>query len=1688
MASGVRLRAAFAYHGKRRGIRSVPHFEAWVERLERRVALSTINWSGNGDGTSFSQAANWVGNAVPGSGDDAVIGVGGNPTIQLPTAGLTVHSLTVTNDTLALSGGTLVTTTGVTLNGATFNFSGGTVIGPVSLTNATLDLAAGAGAASFVVNPGSTTLSGPIAANQSLLVVGAGGLSPVSADLTLAAGATNAGTITLQPTKTNEGGGPGVTLTVVPGATFINTVTGTIQAEPGGGITSEISGNFDNQGQVDVANAALLDVTSSTGQTTFTQEVSGALNVAPAATFRCSGGLFLVKGGAVSGNVQADGCSLQLASTITSPTTIHVPDGDTTLVSNDAATATVAVEGGSLGGQYAFSAANLTIAAGAKNAGTILLQPFNTNYTGGPGSTVTMAPGFTLVNSGTIQANPGMGLVSAWTGGLDNQGTISVAAGATLDFTNTTGMTLTQEPAGMMTVAPSGTLSCNGGLFLVEGGTVSGLVNAAGCSLQLASTITAPTTIYVPDGDTTLVSNDAAGATVAVEGGSVSASYASTANLTIAAGANNAGTILLQPFNGSYTGGPGSTLTMAPGFALVNTGTIQLNPGGDPNSLIVGSLINQGTVNIGVVALTIQGNYTQGPGGTLDLAIGGTPTADFGRMMVSGSVTLDGTLNESLIDGFAPAVNDSFTIISYASALGSFATFNGVALPNGLLFQETQNPANIVLSVFQAPLADLAIAMSEAPGSLVIGDQLTYTLTVTNNGPAAALDVVATDGLPTGATYVTATTSQGTVSVSGGALTAKLGGMAAGTAATITVVAVAARAGKLTNLASVTGAVVDTDPVNNTAGISVNVAPIYADVAVAMTGGPNPVIVGNNITYTITVTNDGPNTATGVVLTDPLPAGVTYVSGTASAGTITQSGASLTADLGDLGAGGAATIVLVAQATEIGAPSNTATVSSTSTDLNLANNSAMLATSVVPDQADLAVAITAPSGVVAVGGSVIYTVTVTNNGPAPAAGVVLTDALPAGETYVSATTSQGTASVSGGTVTADLGNLGVGASATVTIVATASTSGMADNTVSVTSATTSVGAPVQTASLALAVTAPPIDSPQSVVAVQDTSLPLVLGASQSDGDRLTYSIDALPGHGTLSGTAPDLTYTPTQGYSGPDSFRFSTSDGPIAGNIATVTIAVDVPPGDAFQSLVTATDTALPITLGAIEPDDHALTYTIDAGPAHGTLSGTAPDLTYTPAAGYYGSDTFSFHATDGPIAGNVATVAIAVKDPPADVPQALTIPVGASTPIALETSEPDGNALAYTVVTQPAHGTLSGTAPFLVYTPTAGYFGSDRFTFSASDGPIAGNTATVTITLDAPPVDASQSDMTTIGVTLPLALAASAPDGNPPTVTIVQPPTHGTLTGTAPDVTYTPDPGYSGHDIFLFQSSNGPATGNTAAVSILVAAPPVNADQSLTAAAGATLPITLAASEPDGDTPAYAIVTPPAHGTLSGTAPVLTYTPAPGYSGSDSFTFTSSDGPAAGNTATIAIDIQAAPVDPSQSVITAKVLPVDTGPAPTTAASSATLPDAVMSAPAPVTITSVSMQKEPSHKHKMSTAIVVQFSGPLDAVDAGNRAAYSLSTVPHGRKHTSTPVALALASYDFAANSVTLTPRKPLSLRLPLLLNVDTSAIVDASGAPIAGNNGERGSAFEAMLSRGGVSLSAAAVDRLLAHGRYHS
>jgi len=255
---------------------------------------------------------------------------------------------------------------------------------------------------------------------------------------------------------------------------------------------------------------------------------------------------------------------------------------------------------------------------------------------------------------------------------------------------------------------------------------------------------------------------------------------------------------------------------------------------------------------------------------------------------------------------------------------------------------------NITTLSVVPPTADLVAGMTASPASSVVSSNVTYTITVTNFGPSQATGVTATDLLPLfGGNPVTVVGSTGSWSGSGGTLVCNFGTLAVSNSATATLtVASPASPTLMTNSVTVAANEADANTANNTATVVTAVNSPTADLAIGMSDSPDPVNSGNNLTYTIVVTNLGPATATGIVVTDTLPTGVSFVSVT-SPGYVTNIAGTIEVIEGftnNLGSGFTSSFNIVVAPTVGGTITNVATVSSSVLDPLKGNNKASVKT------------------------------------------------------------------------------------------------------------------------------------------------------------------------------------------------------------------------------------------------------------------------------------------------------------------------------------------------------------------------------------------------------------------------------------------------------------------------------------------------------------------------------------------------------------------------------------------------------------------------------------------------------------------------------------------------------------------------------------------------------------------------
>lgn len=287
-----------------------------------------------------------------------------------------------------------------------------------------------------------------------------------------------------------------------------------------------------------------------------------------------------------------------------------------------------------------------------------------------------------------------------------------------------------------------------------------------------------------------------------------------------------------------------------------------------------------------------------------------------------------------------------------------------------------------------------------------------------------------------------------------------------------------------------------TDTANNAVIVVLNTSPTSgADLAVSVAGVPSSVVIGGgDLTYTANVLNEGPQDATGVTLTETLPAGLTFVSAAPSQGTCTGANP-ITCDLGALTEPNIAQVTFTVTPTTPGTLTDALHITGSQPDLNSKNDSASFTvTAVLP--ADISVSGTSSKTLAATGDQVTYSIQVSNAGPADAANVILTDVISDSTLAVSSvSTSLGACTPSAGTLTCAIGTLTKGSKATISFVITMGPTETLTNSLSLTSDTPDLNTGDNFATLTVLVNA------ANLAVSQTASAPSV-----SIGTQVTYTI------------------------------------------------------------------------------------------------------------------------------------------------------------------------------------------------------------------------------------------------------------------------------------------------------------------------------------------------------------------------------------------------------------------------------------------------------------------------------------------------------------------------------------------------------------------------------------------------------
>ena len=475
---------------------------------------------------------------------------------------------------------------------------------------------------------------------------------------------------------------------------------------------------------------------------------------------------------------------------------------------------------------------------------------------------------------------------------------------------------------------------------------------------------------------------------------------------------------------------------------------------------------------------------------------------------------------------------------------------------------------------------------------------------------------------------------------------------------------------------------------------------------------------------------------------------------------------------------------------------------------------------------------------------------------------------------------------------------------------------------------------------------PPVATADTYTTDEDITLniaaPGVLGNdTDPESDPLTAALVSDVSNGSLTlNPNGSFTYTPTANFNGADSFTYRASDGNQTSAITTVSITVNAindPPVATDDAYTTDEDITLNIAAPGVlgndtDPESDPLVAALVSDVSSGALTLNADgSFTYIPNAGFSGSDSFTYRASDGNQTSAITTVSITVNpinDPPVATADTYTtdedITLNIAAPGVLgNDTDPESDPLVAALVSDVSSGALTLNADgSFTYTPTANFNGADSFTYRASDGNQTSAITTVSITVNPindPPVATADTYTTDEDITLNIAAPGvldndTDPESDPLTAALVSDVSNGSLTlNPNGSFTYTPTTNFNGADSFTYRASDGNQTSAITTVSITVNPindPPVATADTYTTDEDITLNIAAPGvldndTDPESDPLTAALVSDVSNGSLTlNPNGSFTYTPTANFNGADSFTYRASDGNQTSAITTVSITV----------------------------------------------------------------------------------------------------------------------------------------------------------------------------------------
>ena len=430
--------------------------------------------------------------------------------------------------------------------------------------------------------------------------------------------------------------------------------------------------------------------------------------------------------------------------------------------------------------------------------------------------------------------------------------------------------------------------------------------------------------------------------------------------------------------------------------------------------------------------------------------------------------------------------------------------------------------------------------------------------------------------------------------------------------------------------------------------------------------------------------------------------------------------------------------------------------------------------------------------------------------------------------------------------------------------------------------------------------------------------------------NLSINLQAANGTVTISGTVGTsglyFIYTPNPGFVGTDIFKYSFLLPPVYGfsqssNTATVSVTVlaqaivsPVANNDIFSARqigpLTISPTANDVIVGTLQ------SVTVQSQPANGTVTVSGNDFIYTPNAGFFGTNSFTYFFTTTNGISNTATITVSLENAyPAPVANNDTISSPKNTAVTISPTTNDvrnGISInAVTVESQPANGTAVASGSNIIYTPATDFTGTNSFTYSLVVDGRTSNKATVTVTVtNATPVSVTNDDIETTYQNTPVTISVLDNDiikGVYQSLTVTSQPANGVATVSGNKIIYTPNTGFTGNNSFTYilTTTNGNSNAATVKVRVLPPLPIANDDVVSTVVNKSVTFDPLANDVKNGRVSSVKLTSQPANGSANFSGKKFIYKPNTGFVGTDTFTYFFSTSNGNSNIATVTVTVK---------------------------------------------------------------------------------------------------------------------------------------------------------------------------------------